>query len=296
MNGNHAFLQTSDPGTCTHCSQRMEEAGMKRHVIALGLTAVMMMGGSAYAADVESMSLDELKSAYTQLESEKAQLESENADLKAQVEELSASPETETEAPEPSTEVVGTTYTDSATVQIVQTALNEAGFDCGTPDGKAGDKTTEALKAYQASKGINVNGVITDELLETMDVQDQVSEAAKKESMKAEYSSDYSYNTIARDSESFKDTKVKFRGKVLQEGDSGEGISYIRLAVDSNYDTVLFVTYTSDQVSVRILEDDILTIYGTVVGDYSYETVMGATMTLPWVHSDMIDTSEVNMG
>lgn len=249
------------------------------------------------------MSAEELKTAYTQLESEKAQIESEKTQLesevtalKEQIETLTAGQETETEAVELSTEVVGTTYTDAATVKIVQTALNEEGFDCGTPDGKAGAKTTEALKAYQTSKGINVNGVITDELLETMGVEDQVSEAAKQESMKAEYSSDYSYNTIARDSNSYKDTKVKFRGKVLQEGSSGDGINYIRLAVDSNYDTVLFVTYTSDQVSVRILEDDILTIYGTVVGDYSYETVMGATMTLPWVHSDMIDTSEVNMG
>ena len=72
-------------------------------------------------------------------------------------------------------------------------------------------------------------------------------------------------------------------------------MNYIRLAVDSNYDTVLFVTYTTDQVTGRILEDDILTIYGTVIGDYSYETVMGATITLPWVLSQIIDTSEVNM-
>ncbi len=245
--------------------------GMKRQVMAAALAASMVFGGNAFAQDVDSMSADELKAAYTQLESEKAQLESENADLKAQIEVLTAA---ETEAPELSTEVVGVTYTDSATVQIVQKALNEAGFDCGNPDGKAGAKTTEALRAYQTANGLNVNGVITDELLEAMGVEDQVSDAAKQESMKAEYSTENSYNTIARDSNSYKDQKVRFRGKVLQEGDSGSGVNYIRLAVDSNYDTVLFVTYTSDQVSVRILDDDIITVYGTVVGDYSYETVM----------------------
>lgn len=47
---------------------------------------------------------------------------------------------------------------------------------------------------------------------------------------------------------------------------------------------------------MKILDDDIITVYGTVVGDYSYETVMGAEVTLPWVHSDILDTSEVNMG
>lgn len=267
---------------------------MRRSMIAVVAAVSLVMGSSVFAADIDNMTLEELKTAYTELESEKDQLESENAELKDQIEQLKAG--AETEEVQPSTEIVGTQYTDNATVQIVQKALNDAGFDCGTPDGKAGEKTANALREYQKSKGINVNGVITDELLEALGVTDQVSDAAKQEAAKAEYSTDYSYNTIARDAESYKGTKVRFRGKVLQEGDAGDSIKYIRLAVDSNYDTVMFVTYTSDQVSVRILEDDILTIYGTVAGNYSYETVMGATVTLPWIHSDMIDTSEVNMG
>ena len=134
---------------------------MRKHVLALALAASMMVALPVSAEGVDSMSLDELKTAYTQLESEKEQveseknqLESENADLKAQIDKLTST-EKETE---PSTEIVGTQYTDTATVQIVQKALNDAGFDCGTPDGKAGSKTVEALKAYQKSKGINVNG------------------------------------------------------------------------------------------------------------------------------------------
>ena len=273
--------------------QGMEGKNMKRAITAFILAVCMIMGSSVLAADLDSMTLEELKTAYTELESEKAQLESENTELKAQVEQLTAGAEEETE---PSTEIIGTQYTDGATVQIVQTALNAAGYDCGTPDGKAGEKTAAALREYQKSRGINVNGVITDELLEALGVADQVSDAAKKEAAKAEYSADYSYTTLARDPESYEGTKVRFRGKVLQEGDVGDSVRYIRFAVNSDYDAVLFVTYTSDQVSVRILEDDILTIYGTVAGDYSYETVLGATVTLPWVHSDIIDTSEVSMG
>ena len=256
---------------------------------------VVSSGMMSYASDTEDTEekIATLESEKADLEERVTQLESENAALQEQIDALQ-NPETEVQT-EPSTEIVGTQYTDSATVQIVQQALNDAGFDCGNPDGKAGAKTEAALREYQKSKGINVNGVITDELLEAMGVADQVSEAAKQEAAKAEYSADYSYNTIARDSESYKDTKVKYRGKVLQEGDSGQGLHYIRFAVDSNYDTVLFVTYDAGQVTGRILEDDILTIYGTVVGDYSYETVMGATVTLPWIHADIIDTSEVNM-
>ena len=143
---------------------------MRKHVAALAIVASMALGLSAYASetDIDGMSLDELKTAYTQLESEKTQIESEKNQLESENADLN-------------TEIVGTQYTDSATVQIVQKALNDAGFDCGTPDGKAGSKTVEALKAYQKSKGINVNGVITDELLDALGVADQVSDAAKQE-------------------------------------------------------------------------------------------------------------------
>ena len=254
-------------------------------------SAGMSFAEEAAAEDEKATALESEKA---ELEERLTQLESENAELQEKLDAL-LNPETELQT-EPSTEIVGTIYNESSIVQIVQKALNEAGFDCGTPDGKAGAKTQEALKAYQKEKGLNVNGVITDELLDAMGVADQVSEAAKQEAAKGEYSADYSYNTIARDSESYKDTKVKYRGKVLQEGDAGSGTHYIRFAVDSNYDTVMFVTYKTDLVTGRILDDDILTIYGTVVGDYSYETVMGATVTLPWINADIIDTSEVNMG
>lgn len=56
-------------------------------------------------------------------------------------------------------------YTDKATVKKVQQALNEAGYDCGTPDGAAGKKTKAAITSYQTDKSLTVTGVIDDELL-----------------------------------------------------------------------------------------------------------------------------------
>ena len=54
---------------------------------------------------------------------------------------------------------MGTVYTDVATTKVVQEALNAAGFNCGTPDGIAGAKTTEAINAFETAKGINVNAI-----------------------------------------------------------------------------------------------------------------------------------------
>ena len=53
-------------------------------------------------------------------------------------------------------------YTDLETVKKVQEALNAAGYDCGTPDGKAGPKTYAALNAYQEANGLTVKNEIGD--------------------------------------------------------------------------------------------------------------------------------------
>lgn len=60
------------------------------------------------------------------------------------------------------------TYTDKDTVKKVQQALNDAGYECGTPDGIAGKKTAAAITQYQTEKGLEATGTIDDALLEAM--------------------------------------------------------------------------------------------------------------------------------
>lgn len=55
-------------------------------------------------------------------------------------------------------------------VMQVQQALNEEGFDCGTPDGAAGKKTKKAIKKYQKREKLEVTGKIDDELLESLGI------------------------------------------------------------------------------------------------------------------------------
>ena len=50
--------------------------------------------------------------------------------------------------------VFATDYNSEDVIQEVQAALNEAGFDCGTPDGIAGKKTAAAVAAYRAASGL----------------------------------------------------------------------------------------------------------------------------------------------
>ena len=47
---------------------------------------------------------------------------------------------------------------DSDTIKGIQTALNAAGYECGEPDGIAGQKTADALSKYCSDKGISWDG------------------------------------------------------------------------------------------------------------------------------------------
>ena len=60
---------------------------------------------------------------------------------------------------------------DASVIQQVQQALNNAGFDCGTPDGVAGNKTAEAVRSYQEAKGMTVDGQISDDLLAWLGIE-----------------------------------------------------------------------------------------------------------------------------
>ena len=247
----------------------------------------------------------ELESQYNDLKEENDSLKKKNKKLKKQVKELQASQnesDTETtqeettsaadaevtEVPTENTQPV-TEYKDATTIRIVQQALNEAGYNCGTPDGLIGGKTTEAITAYQTQKGIMVNGLVTDELLQSLGVVEKVQEAVKAEASKAEYSADYTYDQLSRNPDTYKGKKMKFTGKVLQTGDAGDNMTYARIKINNDINTVMFITYMNDLLGYRLLEDDNITVYGTSCGIYSYKSVGAGTISIPWIHADIIE-------
>ena len=85
---------------------------------------------------------------------------------------------------------------DRETIQNVQQALNDAGFDCGTPDGVAGNNTKDAISEYQHEKGLTVTGEIDADLLaslfpaeepeETEEVLEETEVATEKEEVETE--------------------------------------------------------------------------------------------------------------
>ena len=111
-------------------------------------------------------------------------------------------------------------------------------------------------------------------------------EKAEEEERKG-YETGITYDQLARTPDEYKNKKVKFYGKVVQVIE-GNGETKLRIATKSNsyggyYDDVVLVYYNSSLTSSRVLEDDMITIYGISQGLYSYESTMGGNITVPLI-------------
>lgn len=147
-----------------------------------------------------------------------------------------------------------------------------------------------ALKATQNSSGTKVlKCAICDETMET------VPYTMTAEEIKSDYiskCSKYSYKEISRNPDNYKGKYAALKGEVIQVIEDGNTYT-LRVDITKNKyywsDTIL-VTYTKiDKSEPRILEDDIVNMYGMLGGTYTYETVMGSKLTVPILYAKYID-------
>lgn len=121
------------------------------------------------------------------------------------------------------------------------------------------------------------------------EAEKEAAQAEKEKEEKMGYETGITYEQLARTPDNYKSKKVKFTGRVVQVME-GDDETQIRLAADSNYDTVLYCgipkTLTNNN---RVLEDDIITIYGTSYGLLTYNSTMGGKITIPAVIVDKFE-------
>ena len=114
------------------------------------------------------------------------------------------------------------------------------------------------------------------------------------EEYKAECTS-YNFEQLARNPDSIKGQKAKVTGEVVQVMDNGYSYDLrVNITREGSYgyyyytDTI-YVTYIKKAGENKILEDDIITIYGIANGEYSYTSTFGAYITLPYIEAEYID-------
>ena len=123
---------------------------------------------------------------------------------------------------------------------------------------------------------------------EAQKAKEEQARREQEEKEKRGYDTGITYNQLARTPDDYEGEKVKFSGKVLQVMEGSSDVQ-IRLAVNGDYDKVVYGTYDKTIVSSRILEDDYITIMGTSGGLLTYESTMGASITIPSISIDKIE-------
>lgn len=121
----------------------------------------------------------------------------------------------------------------------------------------------------------------------------EAEEAERKavEAEKASYDTGISYENLARNPDTYMLEKVKFNGRIIQVI-KGEDVSQFRFAIDDDYDQVILIEISEDQLSNnRLLEDDNITIRGVSYGEYTYSSTIGGEITVPAV---VVDSFELN--
>ena len=182
----------------------------------------------------------------------------------------------------PSTAVIS----DAEIIKVVQQALNDAGYNCGTPDGILGDGTRNAVKNYMESNGKSSNGEITEELVGMLNINDKIKTAKEL----SKYRTDISYEMLMRNPVDYINTPVKFSGSVVQVINEGGG-NNIRLAINSDSSQTIWCSYSKLDMSGNLMEGDQVTVYGIAMGTEDYIAITGEKITLPTITCERMDTS-----
>ena len=144
------------------------------------------------------------------------------------------------------------------------------------------DSCKEKLNEYEEAEEAESNAQAS--------IPDSATPSTQVPTDTSDYETGITYDQLARTPNDYEGNLVKFTGEVVQVMDDTENNEVsIRLAVDGDYDNILFCGYSSDIVTSRVLENDTITIYGVSYGLYSYESALGGQITIPAVWIDRID-------
>lgn len=95
------------------------------------------------------------------------------------------------------------------------------------------------------------------------------------------YSTGITYDQLARNPDQYKKKKVTFTGEVAQVIDQ-DGVSELRLAINGNYDNIILVDVPDKALKgSRVLENDLVTVYGISDGITNYTSTTNQPISIP---------------
>lgn len=179
-------------------------------------------------------------------------------------------------------------------VLLLQKRLQELGYLTGSPTDTWDKAAMAAMKEYEQATGAKKpDGLATIAEQEALFAADAMVKPTPEPTATPDPTKQYGkfdFKSVSRNPENYIGNKVKITGYVLQVlGSRSEGFD-IRLATKGHYDNVVYLYIAPDNTpAYNILEDDKITVYATLAGNYTYTSTMGAEITLPLANGDIVE-------
>lgn len=182
-------------------------------------------------------------------------------------------------------------------VGLIITCVSAISFIAGVAVSASTNASTSTASSTSASKtDKSTSEVANSSSTESSDSEDVTfdseikEDSTPKEVNPADYNTGITYDTLARTPDEHIGNKVTLSGEIVQviEGDDA---SQYRMAVDQDYDKMVLIEVPADQLSSRILENDLITIYGVSQGTVDYESTIGGTITVPAITVDKFEVT-----
>ncbi|GEM_PF-4701732 len=97
------------------------------------------------------------------------------------------------------------------------------------------------------------------------------------------------YKVLEKNADAYIGTRCYYKGKVAQAMESS-GITMLRVNIThKGYDIWDDTIYVTLEGSTPAVEDSMVIVYGDIAGSYTYESIAGWIITLPWIMAEYVD-------
>ncbi|QHT48013.1 hypothetical protein M662_16500 [Bacillus sp. SB49] len=193
------------------------------------------------------------------------------------------------------------TYSLAATIYVNESEYNTEFYDNNGSaeqvenlvDGDVEDYYTHYIITYESIGTVNVtegHSVEESDAAFEAYIKEKNEKAEKELEKKKDNAKDIRFKELDKNPDKYSGDFLKYQGEIIQIMED-ETSTVIRLAVTKDsygydYNDVVYVTFDD---TTPFVEEDIVTVYGTVSGSYTYESTAGHQITLPAMEAEVIE-------
>lgn len=179
---------------------------------------------------------------------------------------------------------------------IIVVAVILIGCINGAINGGSNSKKTQKENTGSTQSNTSANAETTvepateEETTEEPTTQEPTKDPAQTEQEFKDSCSTISFEDLSRNPDKYKGNNYKFTGQVVQVQEGWFDTVELRINVtkeefeyidDVMWTDTIYATVTIPEGADKLLEDDVITFWGTCDGDYSYTSVLGSQISLP---------------